>query len=87
MANLTSLNISLPRSLKDYVEGRVKEGSFSTPSEYLRSLLREDLRRNAQEKLEAALLEGLSSGKAIEGTPEYWDRKRRQLAERQKRKK
>lgn len=87
MGNLTSLNISLPRSLKDYVEGRVKEGSFSTPSEYMRALLREDLKRNAREKLEAALLEGLGSGEAIEATPDYWERKRRQLAERQKRKK
>lgn len=31
---------------------------------------------------EALLLEGLESGEPIEGTPEYWERKKRRLAER-----
>ena len=79
---LTSLNISLPQSLRDYVENQVRGLGYSTPSEYVRTLLREDRKRNAQEKLEALLLEGLESGKPIEITPEYWERKRRQLIER-----
>jgi antitoxin ParD1/3/4 len=86
MGNMTSLNISLPRSLTDYVEDRVREGRFSTPSEYLRALVREDLKRCAQERLEAALLEGLSSGQAIEATPEFWKQLRRQAADRRRRK-
>ena len=59
---MTSLNISLPRPLKEFVEERVKEGSYSTPSEYVRELLREDQKRQAGERLEALLLEGLNSG-------------------------
>ncbi|MFZ0704082.1 MAG: type II toxin-antitoxin system ParD family antitoxin [Candidatus Korobacteraceae bacterium] len=42
---MTSLNISLPDALKDYVEGQVASGDWSTPSEYIRALIREDKER------------------------------------------
>lgn len=77
--SLSSLNISLPQSMKDFVEDQVRENGFSTPSEYIRALVREDQKRQAQEKLEALLLEGLHSGEPLPVTPEYWDRKRSQL--------
>jgi len=54
----------------------------SRPSEYIRALIRDDQKRRAEEKLEALLLEGLSSCAPIEITPEYWERKRAQLVER-----
>jgi len=85
--SMTSLNISLPQPLKNFVEERVKEGGYSTPSEYVRELLREDQKRRAEEKLEALLLEGLNSGKPIDVTPEYWEKKRQQLIERHRTKK
>jgi len=37
----TSLTISLPRTMKDFIEAKVREGRFSTPSEYIRSLIRD----------------------------------------------
>jgi antitoxin ParD1/3/4 len=80
----SSLNISLPRSLKDYVEEQVRASGYSTPSEYMRTLIREDQRRKAQEKLEAMLLEGLSSGEPIEVDREFWERKRRALIKQHK---
>lgn len=83
---MASLNISLPQSLKDYVEGQVQAAGYSTPSEYVRELLRQDQQRRAEQKLEALLLEGLNSGDPIEITPEYWENKRRQLIERPARK-
>ena len=83
---MASLNISLPQSLKDYVEQRVESGGYSTPSEYVRELLRQDQDRQAEQKLEALLLAGLNSGDPIEITPEYWENKRRQLVERHSRK-
>ena len=83
---MASLNISLPQSLKDYVEGQVSACGYSTPSEYLRELLRQDQKQRAQEKLEALLLEGLNSGDPIEITPEFWERKRAQLIERHNKK-
>jgi len=79
---MTSLNISLPQSLKDYVENQVIAGGYSTPSEYVRELLRQDQKQRAEEKLTAVLLEGPNSGEPIQITPEHWEQKRRQLVER-----
>ena len=37
-----TLTISLPRTMKDFIENKLREGRFSTPSEYIRSLIRDD---------------------------------------------
>ena len=42
---MTSLNISLPEALKQYVEGQVASGDWGTPSEYVRDLIRQDKER------------------------------------------
>ena len=42
---MTSLNISLPDALKQYVEGQVASGDWGTPSEYIRELIRQDKER------------------------------------------
>ena len=81
---MTSLNISLPESLKEYLENQVKERGYSTPSDYIRALVREDQKRKAEQKLEGLLLDGINSGKPIEVTSQYWEQKRRRLVERQK---
>lgn len=78
---MTSLNISLPQTLKDYVEDRTKNGGFSTPSEFVRNLVRDDQKRHAEEKLEALLLEGLRSGESITFTPDQLEKKRQRLRE------
>ena len=65
----------------------MKGNGYSTPSEYVRELLRQDQNRRAEQKLEALLLEGLKSGDPLEITPEYWENKRRKLMERHSKKK
>jgi antitoxin ParD1/3/4 len=42
---MTSLNISLPEPLKQYVETQVASGDWGTPSEYIRELIRQDKER------------------------------------------
>ena len=37
-----TLTISLPRSMKEFITAKLREGRFSTPSEYIRSLIRDD---------------------------------------------
>jgi antitoxin ParD1/3/4 len=81
---MTSLNISLPKVLKEYVETQVAGGTYSTPSEFLRELIREDRKRRTQESLELALMGGLNSGPPVEMEAHAWDRKRRQLRMRHK---
>jgi antitoxin ParD1/3/4 len=52
---MTSLNISLPEALKEYVEGQVSTGDWGTPSEYIRELIRQDKERRLH-TLEQSLL-------------------------------
>ena len=58
---MQTMNISLPDPLKAFVDGPVAQGRYSSASEYVRELIRADERRKAQEALESALLEGLTS--------------------------
>ena len=37
-----TLTFSLPQAMKDYIFAKLREGRFSTPSEYIRSLIRAD---------------------------------------------
>jgi len=68
---MQSMNISLPDSLKQFVDGQVGQGRYSSASEYVRELIRADERRKAEETLEAALLEGLN-GPESALIPEDW---------------
>jgi antitoxin ParD1/3/4 len=77
-----TMNISLPEELKDYVRERVAEESYSNPSDYVRALIREDQKRQAEQKLEALLLEGLRSGEATDVTAEDWAKIRREVRSR-----
>jgi antitoxin ParD1/3/4 len=76
---MTSLNISLPKAMKEFIETQVQEGSFSTPSEYMRALVREDQKRHQEKQLEALLLASLESGEPVEITPEFWQQRRQAL--------
>ena len=84
---MTSMNISLPEDLKKYVEVQTSIG-YSTPSEYVRELIRGDRKQRAKEKLDAMLLEGLNSGDPIAMDDKFWSGlKQKALAELESRKK
>ena len=61
---MQSMNISLPDPLKEFVDGQISTGRYSTVSEYVRELIRADEKRKAEEQLEAKLLEGLNSAES-----------------------
>lgn len=69
---MTNVNVSLPESLKEYIEEQVSNGGYGTTSEYFRELIREDKKRKSQARLETMLLEGLDSGDSISVTPDFW---------------
>ncbi|MDR3419217.1 MAG: type II toxin-antitoxin system ParD family antitoxin [Nevskia sp.] len=69
---MESMNISLPEPLKQFVDGQLATGRYSSVSEYVRELIREDEKRKAEEQLEALLLEGLR-GEETEFTRADWD--------------
>ena len=73
MSRLTStLTISLPEDLKQFVKKRSLTAHYGTPSDYIRGLIREDLKRLEEERLEQELLKGLRSGKGIPMTKDAW---------------
>ena len=81
------MNVSLPEELKEFAEAQTKRG-YSTPSEYVRELIREDQKRKAKEKLDQLLLDGLSSGNPIPVNSKFWtDLKKEALAKLESRKK
>jgi antitoxin ParD1/3/4 len=68
---MQSMNISLPDPLKQYVDGQISTGRYSSASEYVRELIRADEKRKAEAELEVKLLEGLNSPQS-ELTPADW---------------
>ncbi len=81
------MNVSLPEELKEYVEAQTKSG-YSTPSEYVRELIRGDQKRRAKERLDSLLLEGINSGDSIPVDAKFWrDLKQDALAKLESRKK
>jgi len=79
MATLTSMNISLPDTMRTYVEERVNKSGYGNVSEYVRELIRADQKQQAEARLEALLLEGINSGEPIPVTPEFVKEFREQL--------
>jgi antitoxin ParD1/3/4 len=56
--SMSTMNVSLPDSLKDFVDEQVSRRGYSTSSEYVRELIRKD---QSRQRLHALLLEGASS--------------------------
>lgn len=76
---MDTLNISLPRVLKEYVQQRVRHGGYGNTSEYVRELIRTEQKQRAHDELEAMLLEGIQSGPATEMTKADWKKLRNRL--------
>jgi putative addiction module CopG family antidote len=70
----STMSISLPKNLKEFVKQRTQQAHYGTPSDYIRGLIREDLKQLEQEQLEQELLTGLRSGKGIPMTTSAWKR-------------
>jgi antitoxin ParD1/3/4 len=69
---MSTVTISMPESLRKFVDVQMKRQGFGNVSEYFRALVREQQAKEADSQLEELLLEGLESGKDIEVTPEFW---------------
>lgn len=75
-----TMNISLPDSMSFFIRERIEKDGYSTVSEYIRELIRQDQKHREEAKLEAMLLQGLESGDATPFTKEdFEDIKKRGL--------
>jgi len=79
---MPTMNISLPESLKEFVEAQVQSGDYSSVSEFMRALVRREQKEREREQLELRILEGLSSGDVVEASPEIWSQLLQCLRER-----
>ena len=59
--DFTSMNVSLPKEQKLFVEHRVAGGGFGSVSDYVRELIRRDQREVESEAIELRLLAALES--------------------------
>lgn len=69
---MRTVTISLPESLKTFVDTQLATKGYGNVSEYFRSLLREAQAKEEDARLEVLLLEGLSSGDGTRLTPGFW---------------
>ena len=65
---MSTMNISLPESLKTFVDEQVSQRGYSSSSEYVRELIRRDQDRM---QLRGLLLAGASSSPAAPGDAAY----------------
>jgi antitoxin ParD1/3/4 len=72
-----TMNISLPDTLRDFVDEQVARGDYGTSSEYVRELIRRDQERL---RLRALLLEGAESPVTGEANAEYFQALRARAA-------
>ena len=70
---MTTVTISLPESLKAFIDEQLATKGYGNVSEYFRSLLRAAQEREEDARLESLLVEGLATGgKDIPLTREFW---------------
>ena len=75
---MSTMNVSLPEALKDFVEDQASARGYSTSSEYVRELIRKDQDR---QRLRGLLLEGAASPQAATADADYFDQLRDRVRE------
>ena len=75
---MQTMNISLPDTMKHFIDAQVAAGGYSSASEYVRALVRDEQKRQARVRLETLLLEALDSGDPTAMTKADWDAIRRE---------
>ncbi len=76
-----TVNVSMPEALREFLEEQVERQGFSTISEYVRHLVRREMKRAEDSRLEELLLEGIQSGEAREMDASDWQMIRERVEE------
>jgi len=75
---MSTMNISLPESLKSFVDRQVTSRGYSSSSEYVRELIRKDQDR---QRLRGLLLEGAASPPSVTADSSYFGQLRDRVRE------
>ena len=81
------MNISLPQTLKTWIDRQIKAKGYSTASEYVRDVLRREQEQEVRARVDQKLLAALGSGPPVEMTAAEWKEIRRKAKERSANKK
>ncbi len=73
---MATMNISLPDSLKSFVDQQVSQSGYGTSSEYVRDLLR---REQERQQLRNLILEGANSASIGEANADYFKQLREEI--------
>ena len=75
---MSTMNISLPETLKSFVDQQGTSRAYSSSSEYVRELIRKDQDR---QHLRGLLLEGAASPPSVTADSNYFDQLRDRVRE------
>ncbi|HMC66466.1 MAG TPA: hypothetical protein VKI65_16140 [Gemmataceae bacterium] len=74
---MSTITISLPESMKQFIDAQVTAGGFDSPSDYIAALLREAQVELARAEIDKKLLVGIGAlerGEGREMTAADWER-------------
>jgi antitoxin ParD1/3/4 len=66
------MNLSLPPSLRKWVDSQVETGGYGTASEFVRDMLRQARMRQLRSQIDPLLLQAVRSGATIEMDDDDW---------------
>ncbi len=79
MAEMSSMNVSLPTPMKGWVEKKANSGQYSNTSDYVRDLIRKDQERDGKiAHMQKLVTESLQSGLSTRSMKEIREEGRRQ---------
>jgi antitoxin ParD1/3/4 len=73
---MATMNVSLPDTLKDFVERQVGERGYGTSSEFVRDLIRHE---QARTELRALIVDGMTSGPGSTLDDDYFTTLRKRI--------
>ncbi len=79
---MATMNISLPETLKKFVDEQVDRAGYGSSSEYVRELIRRDRIAEGERELAALMREGLASGDGVLVDRRFWAKKKAALRQR-----
>jgi antitoxin ParD1/3/4 len=78
---MASLNVNMPKDLREFLDKRTENGGFGTPTEYVRDLIRRDREEQREREIDELLVAGLKSGNAKGDAKGMFDRLRARVDE------
>jgi antitoxin ParD1/3/4 len=75
------MNVSLPSTLRRWIERRVTSGGYGSVSEYVRQLVRHDQGERVLQDLDQQLIAAIESGPAAPLTQDDWSEVRKIVRE------